>query len=160
MVDDEGMRCASMARRIVAASGQNVFDDYFTFYQDGKWLVEIVRRLKGVVSKMEERPSDAVKLMPKAMECVGYINDVKLDEMGTSDAKKRIEGMVSDLRKAADASDMEGVSNAAAEFRDYLKSYETSCSDAMKIRYADDEADVSGLLETIRDAGNYVFNQQ
>ena len=149
-------RCASVARRIVAASGRNVFDDYFTFYQDGKWLVEVVRKLKATVSRIGEKPSNAVMLMPKVEENLGYLKDVDLEEMSVSSANDAIKPMAERLRDAVNNGG--DVADAANELHKYLESYEKSCRDVMRNRYSDDERDVSGLLDTIRESGNYVIN--
>jgi hypothetical protein len=38
-------RINRIARNIVIAAGNNVFDDYFDFYADGSWVIDICRTL-------------------------------------------------------------------------------------------------------------------
>lgn len=159
-IGNDGGMCASVARRIVAASGRNVLDDYFTFYQDGKWLVEVVRRLLSTVDRIEKNSGDALALTPKMDECVRYVSGVSVEEMGSGNAAKEIKGQADALSGAIDSGDAADVERIAKEFGEYLSKYEESCVNVMRNRYVDDERNVSGLLKTIRESGNYVMNRR
>lgn len=147
---------AAMARKIVIASGENVWDDYFNFYNDGKWLVEVLRKLISTLSGMKK--GKTVNFLPKMEECMTYIYDIRLDELGTSDFKKRCRKMLSELKKVVDDDDSDKRIASIDDFLNYVREYEVSCVNAFRNRYAEDEEDANNLLNTIRDAGNYVLN--
>lgn len=164
-------RCASVARKLVIAAGGNVFDDYFTFYQDGKWLVEVVRTMQATLSRIASKPENTVVLMPKVEECLGHLSNIgDVPGMGVQAAVAQAKANASSLREASVAlssavDDKTGEAaaskcRAAADvFRKYLAAYEQSCVNVMRERYVGDELDVKGLLDTIHESGNYVLNK-
>ena len=62
---------ASMARNIVASGGENILDDYYTFYNDGRWMVTVARKISSVLSTMAGSISDYATSLPKPEECIG-----------------------------------------------------------------------------------------
>jgi hypothetical protein len=63
-----------IARKLVIAAGNNVFDDYFTFYSDGAWVVEVVRNLIKYVNAMLVTPGSYTVNISKLDEYVNYLS--------------------------------------------------------------------------------------
>lgn len=161
-------RINRIARKLVIAAGNNVFDDYFTFYTDGRFVVENVRNLIDVVNNLLKTPGAYNNSIPKIDEYVGYLSEIKLDEMSTSSSVKEIKKLVKDMKKSYqnydkaddEVSDLLDKYNADLEkLKQFLIAYESSCVSAFKTRFVEDEDNVNNLLETIRECGNDVFNK-
>jgi len=162
-------RINRIARKLVIAAGNNVFDDYFTFYSDGRFVVENVRNLINVVNKLLETSGNYNTNIQKIDEYVGYLSEVKLDEMNTSSSVKEIKQIIKDIKKSYDKyekSEDEEVSKLLEDYNDLLEklkefliAYESSCVSSFKTRFVEDEDNVNSLLETIRECGNDVLNK-
>lgn len=159
---------AAMARSIVASGGENVLDDYYAFYNDGKWIVTVARKMSGVLSTMAESLSDYATSLPKLEECIGYVSDVGLDEMGTKSCAKELGDRLSGLKskysewEKADDSEKAGLSDeyrkTATDMKKYVDAFEKSCVNMVRNRYIEDEDNVRNLLDVIHDTGNFVMN--
>ena len=159
---------AAMARSIVASGGDNVLDDYYTFYNDGRWIVTVARKLSGVLSTMAGSISDYATSLPKLEECIGYVSDVSLDEMGTKSCAKFLGARLSGLKskysewEKADDSEKAGLSDEYRKMvtgmRDYVDAFEKSCVNMVRNRYIEDEENVRNLLDVIHEAGSFVLN--
>lgn len=156
----------------LADTGVDVFAEYKSFYEDGKWVVEVVRKLNGVLEKLTVKKYTAA--LPKINECLNYMHDAPAsvaDTLGTAKAFQEYTGMMDRIRKAydmtmdGDVDDLKGRGGKAMSFTDavkdmleYSQSYEKSCLNAFRNRYIDDEAVVRDLLDTINDCANDVLN--
>ena len=159
---------AAMARNIVASGGENVLDDYYAFYNDGKWMVTVARKMSGVLSTMAESISDYATSLPKLEECIGYVSDVGLDEMGTKSCAKELDNRLSGLKskysewEKADDSEKAGLSDEyrkmTTDMKKYVDAFEKSCVNMVRNRYIEDEDNVRSLLDVIHDTGNFVMN--
>ena len=162
-------RINRIARKLVIAAGNNVFDDYFTFYTDGRFVVENVRNLIDVVNNLLKTPGAYNNYVPKIDEYVGYLSEIKLDEMSTSSSVKEIKKLIKDMKKSYQNYDKAGddeVSDLLNKYNEdleklkqFLIAYESSCVSSFKTRFVEDEDNVNNLLETIRECGNDVFNK-
>lgn len=162
---------SKIALSIVAGEGgKNPLDEYYRFYNDGKWVVEVARKLSSVLSGMKEKVANYVAYMPKFEECIGYISDAGLDEMGTDSCAKELRKNVSDIRrkysewtKASDADKptmTDEYFTLVAGAKDYIVAFENSCTNAFRNRYIEEEANIRSLLEVVHNAGNYVMNDK
>ena len=161
------MSIESIARNIVASGGGNVLDDYYRFYNDGKWAVEVVRKIIATLTQMNTMESYSVRL-PKLEECIGYLDDVKLDELGVDSFEKEMKKHLKSIKKSYDDWDDADDDGKVAKYdefmdnvataRDYAVAFEKSCVNAFRNRYIDDEQNVRNLLGVIQDAGNKIMN--
>lgn len=161
-----------IARKLVIAAGNNVFDDYFTFYSDGAWVVEVVRNLIKYVNAMLVTPGSYTVNISKLDEYVNYLSQVKLDDMNTSSSVKEINSMVKDIKKDYDKYEeslqenkngqefLKKYNDELQQLKTFLMAYQSSCVNVFKNRYIQDEDNVSNLLSVIHDKGNYVFNKK
>lgn len=161
------MSIESIARNIIASGGGNVLDDYYRFYNDGRWTVEVVRKTIATLTQMNTMESYSAHL-PKLEECVGYVADIRLDELGVDSFGKEMEKHLKSIKKSYDEwekADDDGKAVKYDEFmdnvttaRDYAVAFEKSCVNAFRNRYIDDEQNVRNLLGVIQDAGNKIMN--
>lgn len=159
---------AAMARNIVASGGENVLDDYYAFYNDGKWMVTVARKILSVLSTMAGSISDYATSLPKLEECIGYVSDVSLDEMGTKSCAKELGDRLSGLKdkysewEKAEDSKKAGLSDEyrkmATDMKEYVDAFEKSCVNMVRNRYIEDEENVRNLLDVIHKTGNFVLN--
>ena len=159
---------AAMARSIVASGGDNVLDDYYTFYNDGRWMVTGARKISSVLSTMAGSISDYATSLPKLEECIGYVSDVGLDEMGTKSCAKELGDRLSGLKdkysewEKAEDSEKAGLSDEyrkmATDMKEYVDAFEESCVNMVRNRYIEDEENVRNLLDVIHKTGNFVLN--
>ena len=163
-------KCNAIARKIVAADGRNALEGYFRFYNDGKWMVQVSRRLDTAVSAVCESITAYSEQLPKIEECIGYIEEARLSEMNTASCAKELRARLKDMKakysaweKASD--DERGAladefMSVALVVRDYVGGFRDSCVNAFRNRYIDDEENVRNLLDVIRTAGNFVLNDR
>ena len=159
---------ASMARNIVASGGENILDDYYTFYNDGRWMVTVARKISSVLSTMAGSISDYATSLPKLEECIGYVSDVDLDEMGTKSCAKELGDRLSGLKdkysewEKAEDSEKADLSDEyrkmATDMKEYVDAFEESCVNMVRNRYIEDEENVRNLLDVIHKTGNFVLN--
>ena len=168
------MRVARRLVRLAAAmvNASDVFAEYKTFYEDGKWIVEVVRKLNAVLGKMTVKKYTAA--LPKVNECLNYVHDAPAsvaETLGTAKAAAEYTKMMDRVKKAydmtmdGDVDNLKGRGGKAMSFTDavrdmleYSQSYEKSCLNAFRNRYIDDENVVRDLLDTINDCANDVLN--
>ena len=179
MINEQQMERINMKRsenaiRLAAEMTEDtdVFIDYKRFYEDGKWVVEVVRKLNDVLSRLTVKKYTAA--LPKMNECLNYVHDAPVsvaETLGTAKAAAEYTKMMERVKKAydmtmdGDVDDLKGRGGKAMSFTDavqdmleYSKSYEKSCLNAFRNRYIDDEAIVRDLLDTINDCANDVLN--
>lgn len=159
-----------IARKIVMAGNGNVLEDYYKFYNDGKWVVDVVRRISKTLLTMGESMTDYSVSIPKLEECLEYIEGAKLGEMDTASCAKELRDKIADMKKKYDEwekADSAGQAKLSDEYkatvltlRDYILSYEKSCVNMFRNRYIDDEENVRNLLDIIHKNGNAVMNNQ
>lgn len=161
-----------IARKLVIAAGNNVFDDYFTFYSDGAWVVEVVRNLIKYVNAMLVTPGSYTVNISKLDEYVNYLSQVKLDDMNTSSSIKEINSIVKDIKKDYDKYEesiqenknsqefLKKYNDELQQLKTFLIAYQSSCVNVFKNRYIQDEDNVNNLLSIIHDKGNYIFNKK
>ena len=162
------MSVESIARRITASENGNILDDYYRFYNDGKWVVDVARRMSSTLAQISGDVLEFPTHMPKFEECIGYMEDAKVDELGTVACAKELKKAYSDIKKAH--SDWENASEESrtAKYDDFVKqvndakgyadAFLQSCVNAFRNRYVEDEENVRGLLDAIHSAGNAVMN--
>lgn len=162
---------SKIALNIVAGdNGKNPLDEYYRFYNDGKWVVEVARKLSSVLSSMKEKVTNYSSYIPKFEECLGYISDAGLDEMGTDSCAKELRKNVADIKKKysewlkapddAKSAMADEYFMLIAGVKDYVVAFEKSCMNVFRNRYVEDEANVRNLLEVVHNAGNYVINEK
>ncbi len=159
---------AGIARSIIASGSENILDDYYTFYNDGKWMVTVARKMSSVLSVMEDRISDYPANLPKLEECIGYISDAGLDEMGTVSCAKEMREKVKELKDryseweksqpSEQASFYDRYKETISVMKDYIGAFEDSCVNSFRNRYIEDEENVRNLLDVMHSAGNFVLN--
>ena len=174
MKDDSTGRISRLAMRLAdeMSNDSDVFADYKGFYEDGKWIVQVVRKLNAVLAVMTVKKYTSA--LPKVNECLNYVHDAPVsvaETLGTAKASQEYAKMMERVKKAydmtmdGDVDDLKGRGGKAMSFTDavkdmleYSKSYEKSCLNAFRNRYIDDEAVVRDLLDTINDCANDVLN--
>lgn len=160
-----------IALNIVAGDGgKNPLDEYYRFYNDGRWIVEVARKLSSVLVSMKEKVDNYLTYMPKLEECIGYMSDAGIEEMGTDSCVKELRKNVAEIRKKYSewtrASDDDKPALADKYFelvagvKDYVVAFEQSCTNVFRNRYVEEEANVRSLLEVVHNAGNYVMNEK
>ena len=159
---------SGIARMVIASGGGNVLDDYYRFYNDGKWVVEVVRKISSTLSTMERGMAEHLPSMPKLEECIGYLDDIKGDDMGVvpfvKELKVKFKGIKDKYSEwdGCDASERERLSGEhkalVMALREYVSAYADSCVNAVRNRYVEDEENVRNLLDVIHSAGNAVMN--
>lgn len=161
-----------IARKLVIAAGENVLDDYFTFYSDGAWTVQIIRNLLKFVNLMILTPGAYITNISKIDEYIGYLSDVKLDDMNTNSAVQEIKQILKDVKKDYDKYEelkeeeketeilLQQYNNELEKLKVFLQAYEKSCVNVFNTRYIEDEDNVNSLLQIIHEKGNYVFNKK
>ena len=161
-----------IARKLVIAAGNNVFDDYFTFYSDGAWVIQVVRNLLKIINLMITTPGAYITNISKLDEYVSYLSDIKFDDMNTNSAIKEIKqilkNMKKDYNKYEQSKEQEdevekSLQKYNAELKQlkiFLEAYEKSCINVFNTRYIEDEDNVNNLLQVIHEKGNYVFNKK
>lgn len=161
------MSIESIARNIIASEGGNVFDDYYRFYNDGKWAVEVVRKIIATLTQMNTIESYSVRL-PKLEECMGYVDEMKIDELGIDAFAKEIKKYLKSIKKSHEEWENAGDDNKTVKYdefienvtmaKNYVVAFEKSCVNSFRNRYIDDEQNVRNLLGVIQDAGNKILN--
>ena len=156
-----------IARKLVIAAGNNVFDDYFTFYSDGAWVIQVVRKLQDSIRKMQMTPGAYIKNISKVDESVSYLSSTSVDEMSVSSSLKEIKSFIKKINDNYDTYVKENSKKKLKEYNDslielkqFLDSYEETCVNAFKNRYTEDEDNVNSLLQVIHEKGNEVFNKK
>ena len=153
-----------IARKLVIAAGNNVFDDYFTFYSDGAWVVQVVRKMISTVNNMILTPGLYNDNISKLDECINYLEDSDVDEMSISSSLKEIKKYIKKIKDFYDdyiEDEKNNKYNASLnEFKQFLQAYERSCVNVFKNRYIEDEENVNSLLQVIHEKGNEVFNKK
>lgn len=155
-----------IARSITADEG-NILGDYFKFYNDGRWTVEIGRTILSTLASMAGGIAEYGKNLPTLEDNVGYMKDVKLDEMGTAPFAAEIGKSVTAIKKAhgewekasddAKASKYDAYAKAVSKARVATGSFLQSCSNVFASRYNSEFVDVSNLLGVMRDANYYIL---
>lgn len=157
-------RINRIARKLVIAAGNNVFDDYFTFYSDGAWVVQVVRKMISTVNNMILTPGLYNDNISKLDECINYLEDSDVDEMSVSSSLKEIKKYIKKIKDFYNDYIEDKKNNkynaSLNEFKQFLQAYERSCVNVFKNRYIEDEDNVNSLLQVIHEKGNYVFNKK
>lgn len=159
-----------IARKIVIASGSNVFDDYFDFYSDGKWVIQICRTLIKTLRIISVIKSYNNKIQ-KIDEYVNYLNNIDLQDMNIKQSYKKIDSYVKEIKKSYDKYIMQEepqerdkfLGNYKKQVNDliqFIAGYQESCVSVYKRRYTDDYENVSNLLETMKQGGTDVLNKK
>lgn len=158
-----------IARKIVADNA-NILDDYYRFYNDGGWLVEVVRKLSATLGGMRGGIENHLNYLPKLEECAGYVDDVRLDELGTASFAKEVKKQVSAIKKAYGDWEKAGEESKATKYDAYMDSvdtlwkyvvaFEKSCVNAFRNRYVEDRDNVRNLLDAIISNGSTVLGEQ
>ena len=91
-----------IARKLVMASGNNVFDDFFAFYSDGQWVVQICRKLIQTLNVLKTNINNYNTNIPVIDEYIQYLQDVKLDDMNTNESVKQIKSQIKNIKKSLD----------------------------------------------------------
>ena len=155
-----------IARRIVVAAGENVFGDYFKFYNDGKWIVQVTRKIAEVLAKMESSIASHSAYIPKLEEDVGYISDIKNEDFGMASCKKELNGRLEELKKKyaewekAGDDEKTGLYDEYNEIvrkaREYAVAFEQSAVNMMRNRYIEDEENVRNPLNVIHSTSGII----
>ena len=157
-------RINRIARKLVIAAGNNVFDDYFTFYSDGAWVVQVVRKMISTVNNMILTPGLYNDNISKLDECINYLEDSDVDEMSVSSSLKEIKKYIKKIKDFYDDYVEDKKNNkynaSLNEFKQFLQAYERSCVNVFKNRYIEDEDNVNSLLQVIHEKGNEIFNNK
>ena len=158
-----------IARRIVADKA-NILDDYYRFYNDGGWLVEVVRKLSATLGGMRGGIENHLNYLPKLEECAGYLDDVRLDELGTASFAKEVKRQVTAIKKAYDGWEKAGEESRTAKYDVYMETldtlwkyvvaFEKSCVNAFRNRYVEDRDNVRNLLDAIVSNGKDVLGAE
>lgn len=157
-----------IARKLVMASGNNVFDDFFAFYSDGQWVVQICRKLIQTLNVLKTNINNYNTNIPVIDEYIQYLQDVKLDDMNTNESVKQIKSQIKNIKKIyLDFLEEQDELKKNKENEKYIQSikkliqfmivYERSCVNIFKNRYVQDESNVYNLLSVIRQNGNKVI---
>ena len=163
-------RINKIARKIVIASGGNVFDDYFDFYRDGKWVIQICRTLIKTLGMINAIQSYNKKIQ-KIDEYVNYLKDVDLQDMNVKQSYKKIDFYVKEIKKSYDKYIMQEepqerdkfLGNYKKQINDliqFIAGYEESCVNIYKRRYVEDYENLSNLLKTMKQGGIKVLNKK
>lgn len=157
-------RINRIARKLVIAAGNNVFDDYFTFYSDGAWVVQVVRKMISTVNNMILTPGLYNDNISKLDECINYLEDSDVDEMSVSSSLKEIKKYIKKIKDFYNDYIEDKKNNkynaSLNEFKQFLQAYERSCVNVFKNRYIEDEDNVNSLLQVIHEKGNEIFNNK
>lgn len=157
-------RINRIARKLVIAAGNNVFDDYFTFYSDGAWVVQVVRKMISTVNNMILTPGLYNDNISKLDECINYLEDSDVDEMSISSSLKEIKKYIKKIKDFYNDYIEDKKNNkynaSLNEFKQFLQAYERSCVNVFKNRYIEDEDNVNSLLQVIHEKGNEIFNNK
>lgn len=157
-----------IARSIAAAEMGNVLDDYYRFYNDGKWVVDVARRASSTLAAMKESMFVHLANVPKLEECVGYLSDSKVDGLGVKSCSKELRERVSEMKRRYAEWEKAGEEEQTALYDDYMTevmrakeyvdAFLQSCVNAFRNRYVEDEENVRNLLGVIHSTGNSVLN--
>lgn len=156
-----------IARKIVMASGKNVFDDFYDFYSDGKWIIQITRNIYKIIQAMSTKITAYNTNIVKLDEQINYMKGVKMSDMGTSSALKSYNKFIKNIKKYYENYDKEEDENKKKQiYEDYMneinemkafnKSYEESCVNVFLKRYREDYENVKNLLNLIENSGKFV----
>ena len=131
-------------------------------------MVTVARKISSVLSTMAGSISDYATSLPKLEECIGYVSDVSLDEMGTKSCAKELGDRLSGLKdkysewEKAEDSEKAGLSDEyrkmTTDMKEYVDAFEESCVNMVRNRYIEDEENVRNLLDVIHETGSFVLN--
>lgn len=162
-------RCDAIARRIVVAEGgENALEDYFRFYNDGKWAYSVVGRIVEELVAMEGDISGCSEHLPKLEECVGYLKGIKVAEMNIDSCVQELNKKVKEIKdrhsewEKADESVRGNLSEeykkVVGALKDYVRAFLESCKNVVRNHYVEDEGNVRNLLDVIHSVGNEIIN--
>lgn len=162
-------RINRIARNIVIAAGNNVFDDYFDFYADGSWVIDICRTLIRTINVLNSSIDSYNNNFPVIQEYLSYLKQVDLDDMNTSSAYSQINDKIKTIKNIFDSYENQLDENRKNKFlqlykkelktlKVFINSYLTSCINIFKRRYVQDEYNVKNLLDTIHSKGISILN--
>ena len=163
-------RINKIARKIVIDAGNNVFDDYFDFYSDGKWVIKICRTLIKTLGMINAIQSYNKKIQ-KINEYVNYLKDVDLQDMNTKQSYSKVNFYVKKIKKSYNKYIMQeepqerdkflgNYKKQVSDLIQFIVGYEESCVSIYNRRYVEDHENVSNLLETVEQGGIEVLNKK
>ncbi len=153
-------------------------DDFHSFYVDGRWVVQVVRKLVEIFTGLQKELQPNGKGMstyminkPKIDEELGYLSQADVKGFSCAEANQTMKAYVAQMDKAyaawnsGDKENPDKLAAAKSEYTgavtqglEYLKSFESSCTNIVRNHFVNDEGEVSSILNEIRDSGNYVMN--
>jgi len=158
-----------IARRIVADSG-NALDEYYRFYNNGEWVIRVVRQVVSLLAEMEGSMSNFSADIPKLEGNEGYIGDADVKELDTDSCSRELKSRIAEMKKKYaewEKADGAGQAKLSDEYKaivltlkDYMTAYEQSCVTTFRNRYVEDERNVRDLLDIMHRNGTKVMNDK
>lgn len=149
--------------KIAKASGNNILDNLYDFYEDGNQLINIIRQINSIIYEMRKKIDNYITNISDLEENINYLKNIKIDEFSTSSSYSEYKNKLNQIKKSysnyeKNKEELQEYYNLLDEMKKYNESYKKSCINVFRQQYLEDEDNVRNLLDTIHESGNNILN--